>query len=337
MTSSEKVSGFPLELRAKRDPSISTSDSPRIAILFWFYDYLDVCLNRIELLRALNPGIAVFGLYGGDLEREEEFKHRLSPLLDDFYSFPEVAAPSWKWEHGDKLISRWYADVGHRFEWDTVVVVQWDILILRPLKRLLRNLRAHEIFLNSVEEIGSNTDTWFWTSSRNPHLHRRFKSFKDRLQLSAGYEGPLYKCLFILPCLPRSFLESYSRLKDDEDGFVEYRVPSWAACLQVPFADLRELNAWYPERPGDFVGRRRFLIPIKILIPLVAVIVERLIPWGARSFHPYHDVFHLGFGAGIGELIVSPRKNWRLAEIFYRKYWHALRLRWLRMSGNRFQ
>jgi hypothetical protein len=92
----------------------------RLAALFWFYADFDVCENRLRLLRLFNPGLPIYGLYGGSAEDVEEARRRLGPLLDDFYAYGGAEPAAWKWRHGDRVIAalgagaRPVADVGHR-------------------------------------------------------------------------------------------------------------------------------------------------------------------------------------------------------------------------------
>ncbi len=52
------------------------------AILFWFHDNPKICANRLEIIRQHNPGAAIYGLYGGEPQGEEERRAAGSVVAD---------------------------------------------------------------------------------------------------------------------------------------------------------------------------------------------------------------------------------------------------------------
>ncbi len=80
---------------------------PQLAILFWFYLELELCLNRLQLLRAFNRSAKIYGLYGGPPADADKYRVLLEPLLDDFYCSPSKDK-HWKWLHGDLMNLEWY-------------------------------------------------------------------------------------------------------------------------------------------------------------------------------------------------------------------------------------
>ncbi|HET9729236.1 MAG TPA: hypothetical protein VFR41_07445, partial [Acidimicrobiia bacterium] len=107
-----------------------------IAILFWCYRDLPVCENRIAGLRRLNPGTRIFVLYGGPNGDADRFRNALAPVVDDFYGFDREVSSTWKWRNGDLMLADWFDRRGKDLEWDHVFIVQWDMLVLAPLRDL---------------------------------------------------------------------------------------------------------------------------------------------------------------------------------------------------------
>ena len=48
----------------------------KLAIVFWFYKEPDICRERLEFIKNKNPGLKIFGLYGGDLSLKDEFRDK---------------------------------------------------------------------------------------------------------------------------------------------------------------------------------------------------------------------------------------------------------------------
>ena len=103
-------------------------EKPNIAVVFWFYKEPEICINRLKLIKKYNPKIKIFGLFGGNQNEESLYNEKLGGYLDDFYTHPS-ANSDWKWIHGDLMLLDWYKDRGQKLKWDSVVIVQWDMLV----------------------------------------------------------------------------------------------------------------------------------------------------------------------------------------------------------------
>lgn len=267
------------------------STRPRLAVLFWFYDHLEVCLNRLQLLRGLNPDCKIYGLYGGPRENAETFGTQLTPHLDHFYVFPLDWSPARKWRDGDLLITRWFRDAGAELEWDTIIVAQWDTLILEPVEKLFHELQRDELYISSVQPIENVESRWTWTMPSNPTERRIYQAFLEHVRGLTREPPEILSSRFVVVCLPRSFLRQYATIEKPELGFLEYRVPTYARLFGTPMADL-DFAAAHPELPETFRGKRRFLLPVRSEIPLLEIYLERCRPNGAAIFHPYTRPFH---------------------------------------------
>ena len=82
-----------------------------LCILFWFYKEVDVCENRLQLIKKYNPNAKIYGLYGGEEKNARHFKNKLKRYLDDFYVSP-LKDEDYKWINGDLMILRWFKEKG---------------------------------------------------------------------------------------------------------------------------------------------------------------------------------------------------------------------------------
>ena len=267
------------------------STRPGLAILFWFYDHLEVCVDRVRLLRELNPDCKIYGLFGGLHENAARFSGSLTPYLDHFYTFPLDWPPLEKWRNGDLMIAQWFRDAGTELEWDTLIVAQWDMLILEPVEKLFRELKKDELYVSSVQPIERIERRWFWTAPWNPPARRTYEEFLSHIRGLTPEPPEILACLFVVVCLPRLFLQRYTVIDRPELGFLEYRLPTYARLFGTPLANL-DFAAALPELPETFRGKRRFLVPIPPAIPLLEIYLERCRPHGAAVFHPYTRPFY---------------------------------------------
>ncbi|HET8654364.1 MAG TPA: hypothetical protein VFL93_02435 [Longimicrobiaceae bacterium] len=260
------------------------------AILFWFYRDAALCENRLRTIRRFNPGCRIFGLYGGDPARAEEFEGRLRPLLDDFYAYDGPGDPWWKWINGDLVIRAWYVERGRQLDWRSVLVVQWDVLILGPVTALVGSPAEDEVVLSGLRPVSEVDAWWPWVSGENGAV---FDSFMRRLRERTHFQGQGWCCQFVLVCFGRRFLEEYARVDEPEAGFIEYRVPTYAHAFGLRVSALRASCWWegdptmatVPER-GRILSARRS--PVATRHVLRSWIANR-----ATAAHPYRLPFPL--------------------------------------------
>lgn len=259
-----------------------TAEQPRLAILFWYYKDSAVCLNRLRALRHYNTGVPIFGLYGGDPADFARFDAQLGPLLNDHWAFEAERPALWKWKYGDKLISAWFRARGHQLDWDTVLIAQWDFLVRAPFSRLAA-LRKDVLYLPGLRPLAQVEDSWCWLKPGSDDL-AEYQRLRHRLAQDCGFTGPVEACNFVSGALPRRFLQQYAALDDEADGFLEYKLPMYARAWHYDVQDLPALRlSWY-----DQTARHRRVTMSADLqyIPLWVILLEWLLPSGARFFHP---------------------------------------------------
>jgi hypothetical protein len=240
----------------------------------------------------LNPATPIYGLYGGPLEQEDDARRAVGDLLDDFYAYPEPREPQWKWLHGDRLIAAWLRDRGRGLAWDTVVLAQWDMLILAPLEQLFGGLRAGEAVFSGLRPESEVAAWWGWLKGEDPAKSQEAEAFRALLRRDYGYEGPLWCCLFIVIALPRGLLDRYLEAGPPEPGFLEYKLPTLARVFEAPATD-GGFRPWWGAEPAtrDAPPRNRVLNAVGEEVALSTVLSELERPDGERVFHPYRGAF----------------------------------------------
>lgn len=265
-----------------------TNSAPRLAILFWYYKEPDICVDRVRLLRRLNPGIRIYGLYGGNLADFAAYQTALAPWLDHNWMFQGDLDAQWKWRHRDRLISLWYLDQGQHCDWDTLIVMQWDMLALAPVSEIFGALGHDQIYLPGYRRLDEIESKFYWTRPET-EVYEDYLQFKTWIKAHYGFEGDMTACQFMTAALPRSFLDRYATMPQPELGFFEYKIPTCATLFGTQHHDLPNIYMhWFDSKSKE---RRRTLTTDKQDIPAATIAAETLTIGGARLFHPVTYAF----------------------------------------------
>jgi hypothetical protein len=260
----------------------------KLAILFWIYKDLALCMSRARLLRDLNPELKIYALFGGDLAEAEAFRTGLEPWLDDFYVFPEDRPVEWKWLQGDQMIGSWFTQRGAAFDWDTIFIAQWDLLPLSPVEQLCRNLKKDQILLPGLRPIREVADWWQWVKPGSKEKVD-FDRFLSLVSHHHTLPDELICCSFPAGALPRRFLEKYVGIPEPDVGFLEYKLPIYAQIWGFEFCVNHPFTLFWRDRYRR-KPLRRYLKTFhaeKQSVRTLVMVSNALMPWGARVFHPY--------------------------------------------------
>jgi len=266
-----------------------------IAVLFWFYKEPAVCENRLRLLREHNPDLRIYGLFGGSQEDAEHYRIALGAYLDDFYTTP-FADRDWKWLNGDLMILDWFVRRGITLEWDSIAIVQWDMLVFDSLRNQFAGMKADEIFLSGFRALDEEFEAkWSWTKkpkwyslTRKSKHRKEFERFKSYLKDNYDFTGAIYWCRFILQVFPRSFFEKYLTVKDRSIGMLEYKIPTYSRILGIPVFE-KNLEVWTGEKTRKASRTPLNARPIEIEQDYIREELD--LANGARLFHPYYKVW----------------------------------------------
>jgi hypothetical protein len=261
----------------------------KLAILFWCYKEAEICVSRLRLVRHYNPDTPIYVLFGGDHADAQQFETELSPYGDDFYVFPEQRDPYWKWRHGDVLISQWFSDRGYQFEWDSILVVQWDMLVFASVESLFGHLKINELLLPGLQPIGDVNASWddqrsypfVFNRPEYPTYYTEYTAFLTEYQLN---EHDVWACAFIVTVLPYAFLERFARRKSSGTGWLEITIPTLAKSWGFDFCTEHPYAPWWH---GSSHPYYTMLNTVNAECSNRYVLLHLLDPWGLRIFHPH--------------------------------------------------
>jgi hypothetical protein len=267
----------------------------KLTILFWFYEKPQVCENHLRLMKKNNPDLRIFGLYGGKKKYAQKFKKLLDIYLDDFYiSSNYNKPPSWKWIHGDLMILDWFENRGKNLKWDSVIVIQWDALVLGSIKKQFPGLKKNQIFISGSRILDSVIEKrWNWTKVGSKE-RKNYLEFKKYVADNYDYKNKLLCSLFILQIVPRIFFNKWGTVKDKEIGMLEYKIPTYAKIFTVPFYK-RDLGVWWFQKRG-YKREIRGMTPLNargIEIRKTLIKKELKKKKGFRIFHPYSSIWEV--------------------------------------------
>jgi hypothetical protein len=254
-----------------------------MAIVFWCYKDVDVCISRIKQLQQQNPTTKIYALYGGPHNEANIFKNALNTYIDDFYIHSSEDS-HWKWINGDLVLTDWFKDRGSKLQWDSVAIIQWDMLLFDSVDALFPKIKKNEIFLSGERKMDAAfSENWLWSSSQKPH-HKKFLAFKKHVAEYYQHTKPLRACVFALQIIPRTFFETYMHVKNITTGMLEYKVPTYAKILRFTHYK-KDIGATF------FFSREKPVSGFKATVKNEYIQQELSKKDGWRIFHPYHDVW----------------------------------------------
>lgn len=238
-------------------------------------------LNRIRLLRLFNRDMEIHGLYGGPEGDFSSFEKEVGPELDSLACL-RGKSPEWKWKNVDFALQEWFLGRGRDIGFDMLHVVEWDMLCLDSLDRIFRDVPAGALGLAGIRPAREAGDNWIWMT-RDPY-REEYEKLRDDVRTRFGHEEEPCACVACVACVPRSFLEEYSRLEIEELCNDEVRVALFAHAMGYETVDTG-LYDW--ERSG----RAQFFSLEERVIPESAIFSELRKKGGQRVFHPVRTVF----------------------------------------------
>ena len=261
-----------------------------------------MCVSRLKLLKQLNPHTPIFAVYGGPLECYASWNARIAPLVDDSWCFTQPRDLEWKWRNGDQILSNWFQERGAELSWDSVMIVQWDLLILAPIETLFKGLGPEDVYLPGLIPVAEVEQEWCWV--RPDHWEAEiYQAFRDHMAKALGYNGPWLACQFITAVFPRRFLERYSTIPEPEIGFLEYKLPSCAVALGFRPTEVSTIDVAWPVGPRR--QRRPACSAERWEVGALTIAWNWSRPDGQRLFHPFYRPFPCHRWAMVGFLLVD--------------------------------
>ena len=247
----------------------------RIAILYIYHDRAAMCASRLRVLRALNPGVDIYGLYGGTRERRAEFA-AVEALLDDAWACEHGDGP-WRWRNIDKMMDLWYQERGQYRDWSVLFEHQADLLVANSVSTytaLTPGPRDMLFYRNPLGFRVLERLQWPWLSVGLDEL----RGFMNHLHARYGSDEAFCGQNIFFTIASRSFFEEFIGQVFPVPGVVEYRSPSLARAAGYRLVD------YHP--PQADVNCMSFATGHQ---PLERVLSELASATGARMFHRVID------------------------------------------------
>ena len=245
-------------------------------ILFQYHKKPIVCRDRLLQLKYFNPGIKIYGIYGGEESNFLKYKKYLDPFFEHNYCL-KGRSNYWKWKNNDLCARLWYKDVGRKLEFDMLHVIEWDLLLFGPLNDIYRKIEKNSIGLTALTPLKNVEDKWDWTAEE-PYKNEWVKLLKYAKDKFAYNKQP-HASLGPGPCIPKSFLEKYNNAHVPDQVINELRLPLFGQIFGYKLTD----TGFYPEWFGP---DEKFFNCDGSEIPL-SLIKREYKRNERKSFHPF--------------------------------------------------
>jgi len=175
------------------------------AILFRFHTNPEVCISQLRLLKKLNPDTPIYGL-GEDIDRIEDLYNaglESVHVIDD-------ETDDWKWRNGDLAAAKWFTEYGHTKEFDVLHLIEWDLLLTKPLDELYSHIPEDGVAMTGAVPIENAIEyDWGWATGEHESEYNQLIQFAED---TIGETGTHKAGLFPGATFPREFLQQYSSL-----------------------------------------------------------------------------------------------------------------------------
>jgi len=247
-------------------------------VVFQFHHSPLVCRANVDMLRRLNPGIAVHGILGtpaGPRQRVLRLTSERLVGVDSLYTSRHSGYFNWK--NCDLVVLDWFREVGRYETFDVAHVVQWDLLLTERLDRLYAHVPPQSLGLTAHVPLSEVDADWRWISE--PEEARQWSELLAHARDRYGYDGVPHACIGGGVCFPRAFLEDYAAADPPDLCIEELRMPLFAQLLGHPVTDT---GFWRRNDPG----LDRFFNLGGPPIEPATITAELAQPDGHRVFHP---------------------------------------------------
>ncbi len=251
-------------------------------ILFRFHTDVDICKDRLRLLKKYNPEVMIFGLFGGPEKDLTRFQEILKPYLESIYCIRGKSS-DWKRTHGDLAMKLWYENVGKALVFDTLYFIEWDLLLFESLEKAYGHIPENGVGLTSLTLLENIEKKWFWFSSES--LRHQWQCLLGFVKDKYGYDQTPLACEFSGACIPRGFLEEYSKAVIPEFCHDELRLPLFSQVFKYKCYDTNFSRKWFDELEKTYFNCDNKEISLSTISK------ELVKPCGRRAFHPVRRIF----------------------------------------------
>lgn len=247
-------------------------------ILFRYHKKPLVCRDRLWQLKKFNPGIKIFGLYGGKEVEFPKYKKYLDSFLEHNYCIKNKSN-YWKWKNSDLGIRLWYKNIGRKIKFDMLHIVEWDLLLLDSLNEIYKKIPKNCLGLTALNPLKNVMQKWDWTAEEpyKSEWAKLLKYAKDQFE----YNKQPYASLGGGPCLPKFFLEKFSAVHVPDLCNDELRLPLFGQIFGFRLLDTGLYQKWFDPETEKFFNCHGNEIPLSLIKN------ELKRKGGRKSFHPF--------------------------------------------------
>jgi hypothetical protein len=272
-------------------------------ILFRFHANPIICKNRLILLKKFNPGVSIFGLFGGEEKKYPEFKNKLKPYLKNIYCVRGKTG-FWKRLNGDLAVRLWYQVIGKTLSFDMLHVVEWDLLFFDSLNRIYSDIPEGCVGLAALTALKNVENKWALTS-KEPYKSQ-WQTLLKFAQAKFSYRQEPFASQGPGPCLPRSFLEKYSNTEIPDLGNDELRLPLFSQIFGFKLYDTGLQKKWFDKEEEKFFNCD------KVDIRISTIKKELSLLSGKRAFHPFRKLIALNCGDQMINILIATTESTKL-------------------------
>jgi len=203
-------------------------------ILFRYHKKFSVCRLNVQLIRKLNPGCKIIGLYGGSMNKPIP-----ESLLDEFdgnYILP-FRFQRFKWQNGDLCIRQWFIDEGYKYDFEALNLIEWDLVLLKPLDEMYK-ITSNSFGVAKRETYKHMLKDWFWFVDGIWKL--KWEKQVEEAKNLLGKDFDLSKFFFSIfggIQIPREFLEKYAPVNPSAYTNDEARICLYAQAMGFSVKD----------------------------------------------------------------------------------------------------
>lgn len=145
----------------------------KFIVIYRYYKDFDIVLERLRLIRLIDPNIEIYGMYGGGEDTFPDAQEYFSEYFVHNYLL-KADNDKWKWLHGDIFYKMWYNDIGKNIDFDFVVIMEWDLLFLEKIENLFPEMDRNEIRVTGLIPLDKVSKYWYWTNESNYNNYKTF-------------------------------------------------------------------------------------------------------------------------------------------------------------------
>lgn len=257
-----------------------SKNTKNYAILYLYYSEFEVCKDRLNILRILNPGVPIYGLFAGDFISYPEMME-METYFDDHWCFPkrimkEYIYSFWKKWNPDYLTAAWYLDRGKDLNWDFLFCHPWDLLMLEPVEKYTSLPSQDDVLIyptpSKLRPLQANANLPIETDDFD------YVFFHQFMEGIIGEEFEMMASEAFFATWSRKSLETLAPFLQQVPGKMQYRLPT---LLEATGFQCAYLPRFSPELMNNY----------KTEISADVILSEFLRNQPKKLFHPVYNEF----------------------------------------------